>query len=294
MRPTACELVRLRPRFLGIAREERTSGAHGGRREGGITMISVKSAGVVLVSAALLLTGLQSAQARIPHAPTVGAHVQLASPTGLHPNVGSSSTIGAGYWVYPGSPNVSSASAQFKVPSFSCNNPTAPAGVFPGIWIYNSSATLVHQIDLNLYCQNGVAHIVDVVCIAGSSEGCVGTLTVNPGDRIITTFSESPYHTQGQLYDLTTHQFDDIYDGTPAPTDDYSVFVGDAGPVPFGFATHVPVFSKITYSKAQVDGYYLFEYSATPTKLKSSNSVQITTGALRDDGDGFVTTFAHT
>lgn len=252
-----------------------------------------KALGVLVVTLATVAAGSSSADvasARV-HAPTFKAHVQISGLGAVQPAT-ATSNIGAGYWVYPGSPNVSSASAQFTVPAVSCSG-TKPQGVFPGIWIYDSAGNLTQQVDVNLFCSSGQLYMVDVICITGSSAGCVEGLTINPGDRIIATFSESSFHTQGQIYDLTTGQADYIYDGSPAPTNDYTVFIGDAGPVPFAFGSHVPVFTRIPFTKAQVDGYYLFEYGAFPTALKSNTAVQVKTSALLGDGDAFNTTFAH-
>lgn len=252
--------------------------------------------GGVLVAAAALLVAAQPAGATAPrvHAPTVGVHVNIGAQGGVHPDSPPSSDVGAGYFATPGSPNVSSASAQFTVPAISCSGNHINEGIFPGIWVYDSSGTLTQQVDLNMYCLGGEIHYVDVVCIAGSSEGCVtGGLTINPGDRILLSFSESPYHTQGQIYDTATGLDDHIYDGTAAPTSDYTVFIGDAGPAPFGFSNHIPIFTHILFSKVQVDGYYLFEYFPTLNQLKSASILQVKTSHLHGDGDSFNTTFAH-
>jgi hypothetical protein len=248
-------------------------------------MSLLKSA--VALSAAAVLTAagvLPASAAARPHAPTAGAQVNLRTiPT---------SSFGAGYVITPGSPNVSSASAQFTVPTITCNNPNDTKLLLPGIWIYDSGSTLRQQVDLNVYCTGTAITYLGVICIAGSSAGCVTSLTVSPGDRIVATFSESPYHTQGQLYDLTSNTSEHIYDGTPAPTDDYTVFIGDAGPAAFGH-THVPTFDKISFTKCQVDGYYLFEYAPEALSLKTASYVQIRTSTLHGDGDAFTTTFAH-
>ena len=256
-------------------------------------MASRRTFGLIVATVALVVGGFSSAggAAATVHAPTARGHVHVRASKLA--GTATASSIGAGYWVVPGTPNVSSASAQFTVPRITCSKPHDAEGVFPGIYVYDGSNNLVQQIDVNLFCSDGVIHMVDVVCIAGSQEGCETNLTISPGDRIIATFSESPYHTQGQIYDLTTNQEDSIFDGTPAPTNDYSVFIGDAGPAPFGFSTHVPKFKHIAFSKGQVDGYYLFEYFATATFLKTAKVTQIKTSALTGDGDAFDTTFAH-
>jgi hypothetical protein len=249
-------------------------------------MSLLKSAVALSAAAVLTAAGVLPASATArPHAPTAGAHVRIKAIA--------TSTVGAGDFVTPGSPNVSSASATFTIPTITCNNPSDYKGVFPGIWIYDSTGNLVHQVDVNLYCESGIVHYTGVVCIAGSSQGCVTSLTVSPGDRMVATFSESAFHTQGQLYDLTTHTHESIYDGTPAPTDDYTVFIGAAGPVPFGH-THVPMFDHINFTKCQVDGYYLFEYvSSQIESLKSASYLQVRASALHGDGDAFTATFAH-
>ena len=204
------------------------------------------------------------------------------------------SNVGAGWYAVPGEPNVSEASAQFVIPTVTCNVAHGAEAFYPGIWVYDTSGTLTQQVDINIICIDGVVTTMqDVICILGSTAGCAQNLNVSPGDRIVATFSESAWHTQGQIEDLTTGLIDYIYDGTPGPTSDNSVLFGDAGPGPFG-ATHVPTFGTVPFSKVTIDGYYMSEYSVRyATALKTAAAVQIKTGPLRQDGDAFTTTWLH-
>lgn len=242
-------------------------------------MISLRTVGLAATAGALFAAGALPAGAT--PSPRAEPHSVIRSD------------VGAGYYAYPGLGNLASVSATTTVPAFSCSGPHITEGVFPGIFIYDGSGNLTQHVDVKLLCKNGQTSIADEICIAGSSEGCVGSLGISPGDRLVATFAETTFATQGEIYDLTTHQIDSIYDGTPAPTADSTVFIGDAGPAPFGYSNHVPVFTSIPFKKVQVDGYYLIEYVGDVAVLKTLSLVQVRTSHLLGDGDAFNTTFVH-
>jgi hypothetical protein len=200
---------------------------------------------------------------------------------------------GAGYFAYPTTGDVGSVSVTFTVPSIKCKSSSDQEWLLPGIWVYDTSNNLTQQVDLNLLCENGTIHMFDVICIAGG--GCAKPSTINPGDLIVATLSETATGTFGQIRDITTGH-SDSESGAAAPTDDETVFVGVEGPALFegGAVTKVPTFAKAAFTKVQLNGYYFSDWHPLRYNLASTGStVQINTTALQDNGDQFVDTFVH-
>jgi hypothetical protein len=224
---------------------------------------------------------------------TAGAQVHVPGLPSAPPPVATTvpkTPYGAGYFVYPFSPNVGSVSATFTLPSITCQRQGDYEWLLPGIWVYDTSGNLTQQVDINLNCNNGALVMIDVICIAGVA--CDESLTVSPGDRIVATLSETPSGTFGQIHNLTTGQIAKV--SGPATTSDNVVFVGDEGPS-LSTVTRVPTFSTVPFSKVQINGYYLSD-SPSPTRYNlatTGTTTQITTSPIEGDGDHFVTTFKH-
>ena len=210
------------------------------------------------------------------------------------PHSGVSKTnYGAGYFAYPTTGDVGSVSVTFRAPAIHCQSASDQEWLLPGIWVYDNTGTLTQQVDLNLNCNNGVMLMEDVICINGGS--CDQSLAITPGDLIVATLSETPSGSFGQIRDITSGQTKSV-SGTAAPTNDYTVFVGIEGPSLFvgGAVTKVPTFLKATFTKVQVNGYYLSDWNPAQYNLATTGGVvQVNTTALQDNGDQFVNNFVH-
>jgi hypothetical protein len=202
-----------------------------------------------------------------------------------------STYYGAGYFSYPATGSVGSVSVTFRVPAIHCKSTSDNEWLLPGIWVYDNTGTLSQQVDLNLLCDSGTILLHDVICIAGGT--CATSLAIHPGDLIVATLSETASGTFGQLRNITTGLAESV-SGSAAPTIDHSVFVGIEGPSMFG-VTNVPTFLKATFTKVQVNGYYLSDWSPAQYNLSppAGTPVQVNTTALQDNGDQFVNNFVH-
>jgi hypothetical protein len=201
-----------------------------------------------------------------------------------------STYYGAGYFAYPSTGNVGSVSATFRVPAIHCKSTGDEEWLLPGIWVYDNAGNLSQQVDLNLLCDNGTIILHDVICISGGT--CATSLAINPGDLIVTTLSETPAGTFGQIRNITTGLAESV-NGTAAPTTDTTVFVGLEGPSLFG-VTKVPTFLKATFTKVQFNGYYLSDWNPVQYNLATTGGVvQVNTTAPQDNGDQFVNNFVR-
>jgi predicted extracellular nuclease len=220
--------------------------------------------------------------------PGRAVHVEVARPYSAH--AATNTAEGAGYSTAPGATQVgiSGASVTFTVPSFSCASTSDDESLLPGIWVFNTGGALdlSEQINVSLSCTDGVETAQGIVRTGGAN----GIMDVNPGDTIVASLSESWKSTTGTLTDLTNHTSEQGI-GAATTTDVY-VFIGIAGPTYAG-ASAVPTFTKIVFSKAQVDGEYLTAWNPTQDDLKTGTKVQIATGALNAPGDNFGATFKH-
>ena len=248
----------------------------------------------VTVAAAVALgvtvgTGMASGAATRPKT-TAGLHARLSGATaaGGHLSAAASTFYGAGYFSYPGgAEGVSSASTSFKMPVIHCHNSNDNEWLLPGIWVYDGASNLTEQVDVNFNCNSGALLQEAVICITGTI--CDDSLTVAPRDTIRASLAYTPTATIGTIKDVTSGVSKQVVG--PAVTSDYTVFIGDAGPSLFGVST-VPGFSKIKFSRNQVNSQDLSDWAPLRYNLKTGTSVQITTGAL-GASQAFATTFAH-
>lgn len=222
---------------------------------------------------------------------TAGAQVHLSGwPTRTPHHNTPTTAYGAGYFSYPADPNVASVGVTFKLPaSITCASSSDAEWLLPGIWVYDSGGSLSQQVDVNLNCNQGSQLFEAVVCIAQAS--CT-TAAVSPGDLIEATFTETGSGASGTIRDITTGQVTTV-NGPSNQSSDYTVFVGDEGPSMFG-PTAVPTFKQVSFTRAQVNGAYLGDWSPSRYNLSTDGSTtQITTTALSDHGDEFMTKFKH-
>lgn len=211
------------------------------------------------------------------------------STAGLHPNAVPALNYGAGYFTYPGSAHgVASASATFTMPSFSCVHAGDHEWLLPGIWVYDGNGNMTQQVDVNFNCNLGAILQQSVICLTGAS--CDTSLAPAPGDTIVASLAYTSTATVGTIKDVTTGQQAQVVG--PAVTTDYTVFVGDLGPNPYG-VTKVPSFTKVPFTSVQVNGQRLVDSSAVQYNLKTGNVVQITSTKILPDGQSFTTYFKH-
>ena len=235
-------------------------------------------------------TGVASGAATRPTT-TAGLHAHLSGATaaGGHLAAVSSSPEGAGYYSYPGgAEGVSSVSTSFKMPAIHCHNSHDKEWLLPGIWVYDAGGDQTEQVDVNFNCNSGVVLQEAVICITGAT--CDDSLTVAPRDTIRASLAYTPTATIGTIKDVTSGVSKQVVG--PTVTTDYTVFIGDEGPSLFGVST-VPGFSKIKFSRNQVNSQDLSDWAPLRYNLKTGTSVQITTGAL-GASQAFATTYVHT
>lgn len=256
--------------------------------------MSVRSRLITTAVCAVLAVGFAaattSARAATPKARNA---TQVRTAAGLQASLAVPSTsYGAGYFSYPGSGDVASASVTFTMPAFSCAHTTDSEWLSPGIWVFDNSGALSQFSGVQFNCNDGALFQGDVMCVDDYAV-CDDSLTVQPGDRVVSTLYESSAQTVAAFHDLTSGGTIRI---SSAPvTDDYTVFIGDLGPsiASSGAVTRVPTFLQVAFSKAQVNGYYLGDWGPTRYNLKTSLALQERGGALSGDGDAFKTTFVH-
>jgi hypothetical protein len=235
-------------------------------------------------------TGMASGAATRPRN-TAGLHTRLSGLSTVSGRLSAalSTTYGAGYFSYPGQSNgVSTVSTSFKMPTFHCHSTTDNEWLLPGIWVYDGGGTLTEQVDVNFNCNAGSLYQGDVICISGAA--CDQSLAVAPRDTIRASLAYTPTATIGTIKDVTSGQSVQVVG--PAITTDYTVFIGDAGPSQFGFATLVPTFSTLKFSNNQVNSQDLSDWGPAKYNLKTGSVVQITTGGI-SAAEAFVTTWVH-
>lgn len=233
------------------------------------------------------------ASAAVRPASTAGQHPHGVVPrANAHQKAVAQTDEGAGYWLYPGEVNgLSSASATFVMPSFSCAHSGDQEWLLPGLWVFSGGA-LTEQVDVNFNCNNGSVLQQGFACL---TDGCGSTsIFPDPGDTMIASLAYTSTATVATLKDVTqgvTSQFVGA-----ATSTDQIVLVGDVGPDWFfgGVVKKVPVFSKVKFTQVQLNGQYL-EDGPNPARynLKTGTSLQIATTNILSDGESFTTTFKH-
>jgi hypothetical protein len=221
--------------------------------------------------------------------PSVGG-VPMHRSSGVSPKVTPTTDFGAGYFAYPvdSGQGLASVSATFTVPSITCVHSADHEWLLPGIWVYAAGA-ITQQVDVNLNCNLGAQLLQDVICIGGSP--CDQSLTVAPGDKIVTSLAYTATHTIGTVRDITAGTSAQVV-SDPITTDEV-ILVGDQGPSQFS-VTKVPQFTTVKFTSVQVNGQYL-EDAPFPTRynLKTATALQIAAGPIQSDGQSFTTTFKH-
>jgi hypothetical protein len=254
-------------------------------------MLAIRSRFLVAAACAAVATGFVAG----PAGASAG-HVRNATDASggrSTPGLKTSTNFGAGYFSYPGTGNVASASVTFKTPTFSCAKTTDDEWLSPGVWIYNSSGVLSQFSGVEFNCNDGATFTGDVICL-DSYATCDDSMTVSPGDRVVASLSESSTATIAAVHDLTSGTHVSI--SAAATTTDETVFVGDEGPMlaSSGAVTRVPTFTKVLFSKAQVNGQYLGDWSPVRYNLATHGTkVQESAGVLTGDCDAFSTTFKN-
>src|SRR5581483_1848950 len=212
----------------------------------------------------------------------LSAHVTLNAPSGqaslapslspASPIAGTNSTIGAGQLA---SARLVSASLSFTVPSFSCASGSDHEWLLPGIWILDGSGNLVSQVDFNFNCNSGVKLLEEVICLSGGS--CeFGSINPNVGDKLEVTYVQTDTFSLGEVFDHTQHTAAQA--SGSALTSGNSVFEGDFGGDPFG-VTAVPTFTKLAFTIATLNGFYIGDWGPSVLNLKDTSNVQIKSGA---------------
>jgi hypothetical protein len=246
---------------------------------------------IALAAGAVAVAGLLSAPAGA--APTVVRNATQARAAGVQPNTVPTSNFGNGYFSYPAAGNVSSASVTFTMPTFNCTHSGDSEWLSPGIWVYDSSGVLSQFSGVEFNCNSGALFQGDVICV-DSYASCDDSLAIAPGDRIVASLFESSTQTYAAVHDLTTGQLAAVTGA--AVSNDYTVFLGDAGPsiVSNGAVTKIPTYTQpIRFTKAQVNGLYLADWSPVHYYLKTGTALQEKSTQLLGDGDAFTATFVH-
>jgi hypothetical protein len=261
----------------------------------------IRLVAVVACSAALIgfLSGAPAGAAsngptNATQAAPSGATVRPAPPSAarMHPPAVPTTSYGNGYFSYPGAGNVASASVTFTAPSFSCAHSDDSEWLSPGIWVFDSSGNLTQFSGAEFNCNSGAIFKGDVICV-DSYSACDDSFAINPGDRVVASLYESSTQTVARVRNLTTGQSAAI---TGAPASDYTVFIGDAGPsiASSGAVTNIPTYtSSIYFTKAQVNGLYLSDWSPIHYNLKTGVPIQEVSTILSPDGDAFTAKFRH-
>lgn len=221
------------------------------------------------------------------------ANATQARAAGLHPNTVGTTPYGNGYFSYPGTGDVASASVTFTMPTFTCTHQGDSEWLSPGIWVYDSSGNLTQFSGAEFNCNDGALFMGDVMCV-DSYTSCDDSISVSPGDKLVASLYESSTQTYASVHDLTSGGFVSITG--PAVTTDETVFLGDEGPsiASTGGVSKIPTYTQqIHFSKAQVNGLYLRDWSPAHYNLKTGTSLQEKSTALTGDGDGFTATFVH-
>ena len=249
---------------------------------------------IAVAACAVAVTGFLSASPAGAGSPGPTNAAQVAhSGAVVHPNVVLTTTYGNGYFSYPGAGNVVSASVTFTAPAFSCAHPADHEWLSPGIWVFDTDGALSQFSAAEFNCNAGTLFQGDVICV-DSYATCDTSLTINPGDRVVASLFESSTQTYAKVRNLTTGLSSAVTGA--AVTNDYTVFLGDLGPsiASVGAVTKIPTYSSsIHFTKAQVNGMYLSDWSPAHYNLKTSVALQETSSSLTGDGDAFTATFRH-
>jgi hypothetical protein len=224
--------------------------------------------------------------------PTSTASLQPQTVQPIHhqtvPNT-VASTDGSGYFSNLGAGNLSSVSANFTMPTYSCASSEDQEWLLPGVYVY-SEGKVTEQLQVNFNCNFGSNLQEAFVCLQGTTN-CDGSITPEPGDKMRASLIYTASSTTATITDVTQDVSAHVTAG-PITTDDVA-FVGDLGPGSLLGAgiTAVPTFAKVVFTQVKINGLPLAGYSPSRNNYESGSDVQITTGNIRHDGKSFETTF---
>lgn len=183
-----------------------------------------------------------------------------------------------------------SAGVTFTMPSFSCASNSDQEWLLPGLWIFDESGNLVAQVDVNFNCNFGNKLQLGIACIESACNTGGSGVSPNPGDVIEVSFTQDSIDGAQAIVDDRTLTQDAIATGPLTAGD--TVLAGEMGLSAFGVAA-VPVFTKIAFSIATVDGEYLSDNGPhTRFNLQTGSDIQIKSGTVLTTSFG--TTFVHT
>jgi hypothetical protein len=214
-----------------------------------------------------------------------------ARPHAGHSPNNSSSTGFAGYQV-TGLTAATSVSSSFRVPALTGCTAGVNQGIASGVQIFNStdfSAAAIFE-----FCGGATgttpSYLADVIINGTEADYAI---TINPGDRVAVSITESTTSTTVKVTDSTSHK-----------SATATVSVGDtmtgaaSGDTALNFgATQagVPTFTRIAFSLNKLNGAALTTFSPTAVDMATVGPppvLQIQTGTL-SAASAFTTTFKH-
>jgi hypothetical protein len=189
----------------------------------------------------------------------------------------SSQTTFAGYTATP-SGGIASASATFKVPTISCADDNPYLQEF-GIDIDNAQYSTV------LTSCDGAGNATYEFNLRTNGGGSFTGPGVSPGDTMLASIWQTISTVETRLTDETTGVF--WYD-TASPSGGLSS--ASIGGVNLG---DTPPFTKVAFSKCQVNALYLGYEGPTQYNQTSGSTTLVTASRLGSPGDSFKLTYKH-
>ena len=142
---------------------------------------------------------------------------------------------------------------------------------------------------------------VQAVCVGGSPAYYVSAYTygggnnlgsASPGDLVIASVSENGTTTTSTVHDVTSGQ---TFTSAGSQGSDFFGWVAGynyANPTD-GYDGTIPAFSKVSMSKATINGDYLAYTSPSRYYMKDTTAIQEVAGLITRTGDGFTLVFKH-
>jgi hypothetical protein len=206
-------------------------------------------------------------------------------PSGVSPDGGTASTLGAGYLGSPPS-GTAVAETSFRVPTITCAHHNDTETLWLGLQAYKNAGGVNPD---NLYAQVKASCDAGVISYTAyvNANGNFASMAVNPGDLIDTYYRQSSTATVAAVYNLTKGpQISEVGDGLTS----FSVLEGqqDLTSVVPGFTDNVTGLAEVVFTGSWVNGY-LQRYDGYPTlQLKQKNlHVEIGTTGLSNNKSGF-------